>query len=75
MFKLLGKRVKMVETAFNGMQPQTTITYKASFWEAPEAAGETGRYVVRDCTTTCLMGKWSNVSRNVSFFDRLERAL
>lgn len=33
-----------------------TVTYEASFWEGPEAAGETGRYVRTRCTAKWIPG-------------------
>ena len=75
-FKLIRKWTTRETDCFGRSYTSTHVEYEADFWEGPTQAGDKGRYVRHHFTDRTMPGGWFlNVSRNVSFAPKLQRAI
>ncbi len=60
--RLISRDVVEVDSPLYGKHKRTDFVFIGRFWEGPEAAGETGRYVNERCSVSHARGHWANCS-------------
>jgi hypothetical protein len=73
--KLIRTWTEVRKDMFGQPEEVLALEYSASFWEGPEAPGETGRRVTRTCRDIFHKGRFLNTSPSVSYYQQLLKAV